>query len=192
MEEKYKASLLWLQQYVQGCTVLHIGGHKGQEGKLYTQFCRDFLFVEPIPKFHKLLLKKGYKSLNVAISLLSGTNDFYVTEKSQRSSMKFPQEDVASIKKKIKVKSICLSEVKGSWDVLVIDAQGTTYDILLSGNLSVFKCIVCEASTTPRYSEEAEKDKIEKLLVEQGFEKIDEFQHKSKDIYDVVFERKNG
>jgi hypothetical protein len=186
--EKYKKTLMWLKPFIQGKRVLHIGCHKGQEGNLYKEFTEDFTFVEPIPKFHKLLLSKGYKSLNIAITDYEGTKDFFMTTKSQRASLKEPDKSVATISKKISVTCKPLKAIQGDFNCLVVDAQGETFNILNSGLLT-FDTIVCEVSTNPRYKGESHRTVVEDYLRDNGYVFVDEYRHKDKDIYDIVYKK---
>lgn len=176
----------FIQKYVKDKTVLHIGGHKGQEGEMYKRVAKSFTFVEPHPHFVKVLRNKGYKVLPFAITNKEGLVDFFVTNNSQKSSLKEPTLVDSEHKETIKVRCVPLKDIQRGFDVLVIDAQGETFEVLNSGDL-VFDIILCEASTNPRYKGEKNREDIHKLLVSSNYKLINELQHKSKDIYDLVY-----
>jgi hypothetical protein len=178
-----------LKNYVLDKTVLHIGGHKGQEGKLYKKFTKGFAFVEPMPDFAKLINDKGYKVFNCAVTNYQGYKEFIVMKNSQRSSLQTADEDVAIPHTKIMVQCVPLIAIQKGFNTLVIDAQGESYNILISGDLRFFDTVICEASKNPRYSDEKDYTTIIQFMTQQGFKFVDELQHKTKDIYDLVFKR---
>lgn len=168
--------------------ILHIGGHKGQEGPIYKSLGLDFTFVEPIPKFAEIMRGKGYSVIEKAVSLKNGVAVFNVAKVSERSSLRFAN-GVMEVVRGIKVKTTTLSKIQRGYDGLAIDAQGETYDILKSGVLD-FKVIICEVSDKPRYFGEARRSRVESLLKENGYKKAARFQHGDLDIYDIAWIKK--
>jgi len=159
--------------------VLHIGGHLGLEAKFYS----NVVFVEPIPKYAQFLREQGFEVFEGAVC----GDELFITSYDQASSVLVPADH--KIVNTIKVKNYTLDDINDeSFDMLVIDAQGSEMNILKSGRLT-FKYIIVEASNIPRYSGSATKNEIETFLTNQNFKKIKEFQHKSHDIYDLLFER---
>jgi len=173
--------------HLKGCRVLHIGGHKGQEIKNYRKMGVDFTYVEADPKYARILRKKGCDVIECAVTSKRGEMVFYLGEKTQRSSLKKPHKSVTGIKDKIVVECKTLEDIQDGYDGLSIDAQGESYDILSSGDLSKFRVIICEASEKPRYEGEKDKQQIHSLM--DGFTIVDEYRHKNGDIYDVVYRR---
>jgi hypothetical protein len=159
--------------------VLHIGGHLGLESKFY----KDVVFVEPIPKYANFLKKQGFKVIKGAVC----GEELYLTTYDQASSVLKPIEH--KVLKKIKVKNYSLDDINdGSFDLLVMDVQGSEMNILKSGKLN-FEYIILEASKIPRYESAAAKEEIKNYLFVNNFKKLKEFKHGKHDIYDIIFQR---
>jgi len=159
--------------------VLHVGGHLGLE----HQFYNDVVFVEPNPKYADFLRSK---KLNVIEGAICG-EQLFLTSYDQASSVLQPLEH--KVVDCIKVKSYTLDEINdNSFDMLVVDTQGSELNILKSGKLN-FKFIIVEASNIPRYETAATKSEIESFLTLSAYVKIKEFQHGAHDIYDMLFEQ---
>jgi len=159
--------------------VLHIGGHLGFEAKFYN----DVLFVEPIPKYAQYLRDTGHKVIEGAI----GGDTLFLTSYDQASSVLDPIEH--KVVGTIKVKNYSLDNINdGSYDLLVLDTQGSELTILKSGTLN-FNYIIVEASVNPRYIGAGSKAAIEEFLMLHDYNKISEFQHKEYDIFDLVFKK---
>ena len=111
----------------------------------------------------------------------------YVTSYDQASSVLKPIEH--KVLKKIKVKNYSLDDINdSSFDLLVMDVQGSEMNILKSGKLN-FEYIILEASETPRYESASSKEEIENYLFLNNFKKLKEFKHGKNDIYDIIFQR---
>jgi len=161
--------------------VLHVGGHLGLEARFYT----DVVFVEPIPKYAEFLRKLGYSVIEGAVC----GSKLFLTAYDQASSVLKPTQH--KVVGSITVESYTLDDINdGTFDLLVMDAQGSELNILKSGNLS-FEYIIVEASKKPRYRGAADKAEIENFLQSVGYNKIQEFQHNKFDIYDVLFQKEN-
>ena len=159
--------------------VLHIGGHLGLEAKFYN----DVVFVEPIPKYANFLRESGHKVIEGAIC----GDEIFLTSYDQASSVLMPLEH--KVIDRIKVKNYSLNDINdGSYDLLVLDVQGSELNVLKSGDLN-FKYIIVEASVNPRYNGAGDKSNIEEFLILNGYTKINEFQHGKHDIFDLVFEK---
>lgn len=183
--EKYKEN--YFKKF--GCTnILHIGGHMGQEIKIYDGLGLDFTFVEPIPRYANILRSKGLNVIEAAVSNFRGVSKFNIARVSERSSLKKTTDDVATFKKVIQVKTVKLSDIQKGFDGVSIDAQGETFEILESGKLD-FKVIICEASITPRYKGEASLFEIQAYLEARDYELVDQYRHKTLDIHDLVFKK---
>lgn len=168
--------------------VLHIGGYVGEEAPLYKQMGIDFTFVEPVPEYADVIRSNGHKVIEVAVGKV-GEIDFY--KRKYASSYLYGKKMRGS--PLIKVKGVKLSTIQEEnhrvYDMLVIDAQGATLDILKSGMLDDFEYIVCEASQKPRYDGEAPMQEIIDYMTSKNFELIYPFKHVGHDIFDLVFIR---
>jgi hypothetical protein len=159
--------------------VLHVGGHLGFESKFYN----DVTFVEPIPKYAQFLRDSGHKVIEGAVC----GDALFVTSYDQASSVLIPTEHV--VLDKINVNSYSLDDINdGTYDLLVLDTQGSELKILQSGVLN-FEHIIVEASITPRYVGAGNKQEIEEFLFSLNYKKINEFQHGKHDIFDMVFKK---
>lgn len=167
--------------------ILHIGGHKGQEGPIYGYMRLAFTFVEPMPRFARLMRRKGYRVIQKAVSSKEGSAVFKIAKVSERSSLR--QSDSVEVARKIPVKTTTLAKIQRGYDGLAIDAQGETYNILKSGKLT-FKVIICEVSDTPRYAGEAGRRSVERLLADNGYKEAAVYQHGDQDIFDIVWIKK--
>jgi len=159
--------------------VLHIGGHLGFESKFYN----DVTFVEPIPKYAQFLRDSGHEVIEGAVC----GDTLFVTSYDQASSVLVPTKH--TVLDKIKVKNYSLDAINnGTYDLLVLDTQGSELKILQSGILN-FEHIIVEASVVPRYVEAGSKTEIEDFLYSAGYKKLNEFQHGNHDIFDMVFKK---
>lgn len=158
---------------------LHIGGHLGLEGKFYN----DVTYVEPIPKYANFLRESGYKVIEGAVC----GDELFLTSYDQASSILRPLDH--KVVESIKVKSYSLDDINdGSYDLLVLDTQGSELQILKSGKLT-FNYIIVETSVEPRYIDAGTKFQIEEFLSLNNYVKIKEFQHGHHDIIDIIFKR---
>lgn len=163
--------------------ILHIGGYMGEEGAFYKKQGFEFTYVEPLKHCADFMRGKGYSVIEAAVSS-SGT--FYVAG-TNASSILPPLEH--KLKGEIKVKHCLLSEIEEGFNVLVLDVQGASIDVLETGNLTDFSVIICETSKSPRYVRERTYDEVVEYLMSRGFKFVKHYQHAHYDIYDLVFER---
>lgn len=159
--------------------VLHIGGHLGFEAKFYN----DVTYVEPIPKYANFLRESGYNVIEGAVC----GDELFLTSYDQASSILKPVEH--KVVKSIKVKNYSLDDINdSSYDLLVLDTQGSELQILKSGRLT-FNYIIVETSVNPRYVDAGTKAEIEEFLLLNNYVKLSEFQHGQHDITDIIFEK---
>lgn len=166
--------------------ILHIGGEYGKEAHIYQKCAQRFTYIEPHPVYAQYLADLGYDVLEIAIGTGDGT--FYCSKNA--SSLLKPLEH--KIENIIKVEVVPLSAVEEGYDCIVIDAQGSSYDILKSGTLKDAKTIVCEASENARYDGEKTLASILELLLPTNFVLVAIYPHGPYDIYDLVFEKHNN
>jgi len=174
--------------------ILHVGGHKGQEGKVYEKLGCDFTFVEPVPKFAKIIRNKGYKVIETSIDLERGTSDFYVN--AQTSSFNKRSNDDKFNKVVIKVNKVKLSDIEGEFDILVVDTEGNDLRVLKSASQLNYKVIICEGRSDKKYNIKPTKKPLEDYLLKQKYSKVLEVEHTDKEgqgkqIWDMLFVR-NG
>lgn len=163
--------------------IIHVGGHQGQEAGYYKGVFESVLFIEPIPDCVKVLRKKKFAVIEAAITEKEGKIKFYITKDSDQYSSIFPGE--YEIKEVIKVKAMPLRKIEpNDFQVLAIDAQGASMNVLRSSNLD-YKIIIFEASEVPTYKGERPMHEIIHFLRGKGFELVQEYKH-DKDVYDVL------
>ena len=165
--------------------LLHIGGYDGEEGPLYKKKGYQFTFVEPVPEFAERIREKGYKVIQCAVGK-EGEICFYLHDRQSSYLKEKGQQNL----KTITVRSVSLASIQHGYNMLVIDAQGATYDIIKSGNIKKFMSVTCEVSKVPRYEGEADYDTVYKYLKDNGFTLQHEKKH-IRDIYDLEFIRAN-
>jgi hypothetical protein len=163
--------------------ILHIGGEYGSEAPVYKQCADRFTYVEPHPVYAQYLADQGYNVLQVAVGVGDGT--FYLA--GNASSLLEPLEHLVSGTEQVEV--VPLSAIEEGYDCIVIDAQGSSYDILASGTLRRVYTVVCEASVTPRYDGERTMADILELMLRKEFVLDAIYRHGPYDIYDLGFRK---
>ncbi len=163
--------------------ILHVGGYLGEEGELYKQHGLEFTYVEPLEHCVAFMRGRGYNVIQAAIG---PTGVFYVAG-NNASSILPPIEH--KLKAEIAVDCKLLSEIEEGYNILVLDVQGASLQVLETGTLLGFGVIICEASKSPRYVVEKPYDELVAYLKTRGFKFVKHYQHAHYDIYDLVFER---
>jgi len=149
--------------------ILHIGGHFGEEGTDYKEMGADFTFVEPVKEFAQKIKDKGYKCLEIAVGNFDG--EFYV----DRGLSSFYKTNYPRNVERIEhIKAIPLKDIEKGFDTLVIDTEGTDFEVLKSGTLEDAKTIVIELRKNPLFIGEVKQDKVEEYLLTKGFKKTEE------------------
>lgn len=163
--------------------ILHIGGEYGSEAPVYKQCAKRFTYVEPHPVYARYLADLDYDVLELAVGVGDGT--FYVA--GNASSLLEPLEHLVSEIAQVEVAP--LSAIEEGYDCIVIDAQGSSYDILASGTLRAASTVVCEASVVPRYEGERPLTDILELMLRREFSLVAIYRHGPYDIYDLGFRK---
>ena len=163
--------------------VLHIGGYEGEEGEIYEEIGTDFTFVEPVPRLADIIRSKGYDCIQKAVGL-GEERVFHIDSMAGSSFLTSPIQHITG---QITLKPIPLSEIEEGYDTLVVDTEGTEFDVLKSGTLKGFKTIVCELRDQATFEGETLKPVIEEYLKTKGFKKDHEFNQGN--FYDVVFSK---
>lgn len=164
--------------------ILHIGGHKAEEGKTYDKIGADVTFVEPVPEYAEIIRQKGYDVIEVAVGPERGEKEFNVRGVFSsfliRKKDHLPYQDwwldkVGEDKRQIKVKVVPLRDIQEGYDTIVVDTEGTGLDVLKSGDLN-FKTIVIEITVDGAvYEGEPEIDELEEYIISQGYRKDKQF-----------------
>ncbi len=163
--------------------ILHIGGHWGEEAEEYIALGADFTFVEPVKEFAQVIKDKGYKCLEMAVGTREG--EFYV-DRGLSSFLKTKYERTPV--RTEQVKAVPLSEIEKGFDTIIVDTEGTDFEVLQSGTLKDAKTIVVELRNKPLFVGETARDKVETYLLVQGFKKMEEVVlFDDPNAYDVYF-----
>jgi hypothetical protein len=149
--------------------ILHIGGHWGEEADEYIALGADFTFVEPVKEFAEVIRSKGYKCLEMAIGTRTG--DFYV-DRGLSSFLKTNYERTPV--RTEQVTAVPLSEIEAGFDTLIIDTEGTDFEVLQSGTLQYAKTIVVELRKEALFIGETTQEWVEEYLLTKGFKKVEE------------------
>ena len=163
--------------------ILHIGGHWGEEADEYIAMGADFTFVEPVKEFAEVIRSKGYKCLEMAIGTREG--DFYV-DRGLSSFLKtnYPR----TIVRTEHVKAVPLSEIEAGFDTIIVDTEGTDFEVLQSGTLKDAKVVMCELRKNTLFIGETAQDKVEEYMLTKGFKKVEEqVLFDDPNAYDVYF-----
>lgn len=163
--------------------ILHIGGHWGEEAEEYIAMGADFTFVEPVKEFAQVIRDKGYKCLEMAIGTRTG--DFYV-DRGLSSFLKTNYERTPV--RTEQVTAVPLSEIEKGFDTIIVDTEGTDFEVLQSGTLKYAKTIVVELRKSALFVGETTQDKVEEYLLTKGFKKVEEHVlFDDPNAYDVYF-----
>lgn len=163
--------------------ILHIGGHWGEEAEEYIAMGADFTFVEPVKEFAQVIRDKGYKCLEMAIGTRTG--DFYV-DRGLSSFLKTNYERTPV--RTEQVTAVPLSEIEKGFDTIIVDTEGTDFEVLQSGTLKYAKTIVVELRKNALFIGETTQDKVEEYLLTKGFKKVEEHVlFDDPNAYDVYF-----
>ena len=167
--------------------VLHCGGHKGQEFKLYEKLgFTEVLWVEAIPDLADFLKAKFYgnpthRVINTALwSKSDEILDFHISSNAKASSsiltMKnhrnsFPEVHVTDV---IKIRTKTLDEITAGIaevTLLLLDLQGVELEVLKGANETLKRTdfIYTEVSLTELYSSQALFSDILVFLNDHGF-----------------------
>ena len=174
--------------------ILHIGGHIGEEGEIYKQMGANVLFVEPVKEYADIIKNNGFNVLNVAVGNKRGKVDFRVAGIFSSTMKRASQQEYEDNWLKehntrvynTTVDMIKLEDIEGSFDILVVDTEGTVLDVLQSGKLN-YKVIVAEESSSlePQFENEPHNSEIEKYLNKMGYKKVYKYQNNA--IYENIY-----
>lgn len=163
--------------------ILHIGGHWGEEADEYIALGADFTFVEPVKEFAQVIKDKGYKCLEIAVGTREG--EFYV-DRGLSSFLKTKYERTPV--RTEQVKAVPLSEIEAGFDTIIVDTEGTDFEVLQSGTLKYAKTIVVELRKSALFIGETTQDKVEEYMLTKGFKKVEEqVLFDDPNAYDVYF-----
>lgn len=147
--------------------VVHVGAHAGQEAESYKGLKQ--LYIEPIPKYAKLLREKGLEVIEAAASDYDGQADFHITTFDQGSSLLVPLEHKVGTVIKVPVGKLKNLVKEAGYNYLVIDTQGSELQVLKGADLDKFDVVICETSTRKRYQGAATEEEILRYMWENRY-----------------------
>jgi FkbM family methyltransferase len=167
--------------------VVHVGGHRGEEAKIYSDFGLRVLWFEGLPEYFTILNDEisqypKQKALNYFLSDSKESKvPFYLSNNDRNSSSFFRfgtamnQKDLAMDAKILveteRLDGILSAESLVPFNHLVIDVQGAELSVLKgAGNLiSCFSTLKIEVSTRAVYEGAALYDEVATYLLAKGF-----------------------
>lgn len=164
-------------------TVLHVGGHIGQEVNFYSSFnFTKVYFVEPVEKFAKeIILKtqylKNFEVLNFALGSVNKFENIYIAKKgaeddSGSTSILEPRESQIEFEDPIKIEIKKFSSLNiPRIDIAVIDTQGYELEVLkgFEHRLSEVKFFIVEFSNFEGYKKQVVYKDLNKYLNKNNF-----------------------
>jgi hypothetical protein len=163
--------------------VIHIGAHKFEESDEYVLFgTKEVFWIDPVPQSDPKSLPAGQKFLQIAVANVRkpSLREFRIFTATGFSSFynliqpKSLLRGTPPCEKVINVKTNSLSNViaenhLNEYRSLVIDTQGSEFEILLSVNLEYFNEIIVETSRRQLYENEKSHTAVNELLLSAGF-----------------------
>jgi FkbM family methyltransferase len=197
-------------------TVIHVGAHLGEERLSYLRRNLTVFWVEASASAYQQLNKNikafsNQKAIHAAVHS-SEEKDvvFNITNLSASSSLLKPKDVWPTPDLKVmaeeKVDTVKLStlitygtiKLTGN-SMLIIDTQGTEFDVLLSAGcfLTEFAVIVIETQDFELYEDQVLTEKIEEFLINQKFHLAQKTAWASdtdrrKNCYELIFENRNS
>lgn len=163
--------------------VIHVGAHKFEESSDYNAYgTKQVVWIDPLPQIDPKTLPNNQKFIRIAVDNVStpSQRDFKVFSATGFSSFYDliqqesllrgtpPREKVIKVTTDSLTNIIALNNLS-NFNSLVIDTQGSEFEILLSVNLDQFDEIIVETSRKQLYENEKAHDAVNQLLIEAGF-----------------------
>lgn len=180
--------------------VIHVGGGKCEELISYINIgFKKITYIDPLFDGDKDELSKFLPSprldrndcreieirkIKAAISIKNETRSFYKTKFQPGSSLYQPL--LHEVDEIIAVECIQLKDIEEDDNVLVVDAQGAEYFVLLSSNLN-YDLIIVEENTIERYRNNVSPLDVANLMKRNNFELVASFPHGNHGMQDNVY-----
>tara|TARA_Y100000389_G_scaffold106009_1_gene102915 strand:+ start:1236 stop:2054 length:819 start_codon:yes stop_codon:yes gene_type:complete len=164
-------------------TLIHVGGHRGQEVDFYKSLNLDkVIYFEPVESF-ALDIEKKIKSLDnfelykLALGSEDTEVDIFVADKGENddtgsTSILEPRKSkiTFSTTEKVKVRKLSSLDIK-NFDCAVVDTQGYELEVLkgFEDEISNFKFLIMEFSTIEGYIGRVVYKDLNKYLNEKNF-----------------------
>jgi hypothetical protein len=163
--------------------VIHVGAHKFEEATDYSRYgTSDVFWIDPFPQLDPRVLPPNHKFLRIAIDDVpkKSFRDFTIYEATGFSSF-YELDSPGSLMRgtpnkpqRVRVEIDSLRNIQkihhlSKFETIVIDTQGSEYEILKSTNLLHVREIVVETSRNPLYTNEINHSEVHKFLLSKGF-----------------------
>ena len=163
--------------------VIHVGAHKFEETPEYVDYgSNQILWIDPFPQIDPMMLPENQEFLRIAIDDVqsksfrdfriyeaTGFSSFYELD-SPGSLLRGTPTEVQTVRVEVNsLRNIQQEFNLSEFETLVVDTQGSEFEILNSANLDSIHEIVVETSRVPLYTSETKHSKIHQLLRSQGF-----------------------
>lgn len=163
--------------------VIHVGAHKFEEAPEYVNYGSNQIFwIDPFPQIDPMMLPENQEFLRIAIDDVQNksSRDFRIYEATGFSSfyeldspgslLRGTPTEVETVRVEVdSLRNIQQEFNLSEFETLVIDTQGSEFEILNSANLDGIREIVVETSRIPLYTSETKHSRIHHLLRSQGF-----------------------
>ena len=166
--------------------IIHIGCHYCLEADIYKKNNWDCILVDNDAYYINSLKNRGFKAIMACIS--NQNNVKWYEYKNDQHNSTLMRKDIEP-KKKNTIVARKLRDIQEDSDTLVIDCQGSTLDVLQSGDLDKIRVIIAEVSHNPMYENENNYEEVNNYLEDKGFRVVEHYQHGGYDIYDCVWVR---
>lgn len=163
--------------------VIHVGAHKFEEAGEYLDFgTKSVFWIDPIVQVNPESLPAGQIFLQTAVGDVAekGSREFRIFSATGFSSflqLEKPGSIWRGTPKLLETLNVDIDSLRNvqekyhlqNFGTLVIDTQGSEFEILKSADLSVIDDLIIETSRVPLYSGETTHKDINKFLVMNGF-----------------------
>lgn len=177
--------------------IVHVGGHRGQEGAVYRKFGSQVTWVEPLPEC-AAAIQQAYPEHTVVTAACGatwGVQPFYVATNEQSSSLLAPKKHLAHYPN-IKfapsrlVPVVPLDAIVQDTDGLVLDVQGAERLVLEGAPLLVNRAqwVCAEINQAELYDQCAQLTDLDTLL--SSFQRVITVWRNGKDWGDALWVRK--
>ena len=168
--------------------VIHVGGHHGEEAKIYKQFgVPKAIFFEPVKENFNIMVKNifDYESVNCALGSNNKLSEIYVEHENSGASssilkperhLEFYPYTIFDEKQFISVKTLDSFHLDG-YNFMNIDVQGYELEVFRGsvGTLKNIDYLICEVNLVKHYENCPLINDIDSYLFLAGFIRVDTY-----------------
>lgn len=168
--------------------VIHVGAHIGEEVPVYEQcgFARIVLVEPDVARVD--YIRQQYPTVEVvhaACADVEGVGQLWRGERTYHDSLIEPPAG----QRGPTVRTARLDALQRDCNVIVIDTQGTEYDVLVTADLAPADLLIVETVQAQYRVAAADRDLTVAYLAGHGWEVVEEWQHDATGHTDSVFAR---